>query len=118
MPNKLRKRVYARTETLLRRLAQTATSEKIKLRAIELLLMTEGKLKQSQLSDKLEEPRNSELSVLADTEQPETNKFNLRSVGWTVGDTTLGNFIGAVDLGRDVTKSYTDGHPPATNCNA
>ena len=41
----------AKTETLLRRLAQTATKDSIRLRACELLLLIEGKLKQGQMSE-------------------------------------------------------------------
>ena len=59
----------ARPETLLRRLASTAKSDAIRLRAIELILFLEGRLKLSERSETKKNQKADTLSALA-TSQP------------------------------------------------
>lgn len=61
----------ASTETLLRRLASTAKRDTVRLRAIELLLLIEGKVKPTEISKPSKNKRINTLDDLVSTQTVE-----------------------------------------------
>lgn len=64
-----------KTVTLLRYLARDSKSDKIKLRACELLLMLEGRLAQPEQKKPAKATETPELAILVDTQTTELKDF-------------------------------------------
>lgn len=66
----------ARPETLLRRLASTAKSDAIRLRAIELILFLEGRLELSQRTEPKKNAKAERLTSLITSETHDLQELN------------------------------------------
>jgi hypothetical protein len=74
MPN--RRGINIKTETLLRYLARDARNERVRLRAIELLMMMEGTLRLDQMSKPQDANSANGLAGLIGSESPANSEEN------------------------------------------
>jgi hypothetical protein len=72
--------INIKTETLLRYLGRDSKSDKIKLRACELLLILEGKLKQQELPAYKDQALTNSLNHLAKAQSTDSIEYSDREI--------------------------------------